>query len=84
VNLSLDVNYAAQLGDSFQIFTGATAGASSFNITSNLGGGLFWDASQLGSAGVLTVVPEPGTSSLVLLSLSALVCGIQRIRSKRP
>lgn len=83
VNLSLDVNYAALLGDSFQVFTGATAGASSFNITSNLGGGLYWDASQLGSAGILTVVPEPGPSSLVLLSLSSLAYGIRRVRSKR-
>jgi hypothetical protein len=80
VNLFLDVNYAAQVGDSFQVFTGSKPGAGVFNITTDLGGGLAWDASQLSSSGILTVVPvpEPGTLTLSVFGLGALVCTLRR------
>jgi autotransporter-associated beta strand protein len=82
--LYLDVNYAAQLGDSFQIFTGAKAGIGSFTIVTDLGGGLFWDASQLGSTGLLTVVPEPASVSLAALGLVALSFRNRQRDRRRP
>jgi autotransporter-associated beta strand protein len=85
VNLFLDVNYAAQIGDSFQVFTSARPGAGAFTITTDLGPSMSWDSSQLSSAGVLTIVavPEPGTLSLAFLGLGVFVYTLRRKRHSR-
>lgn len=74
--LYLDVSYAATDGDTFTIFTNGVIGrgwdSGSFLITTNLGGGLSWDTSDLASAGTIRIVPEPGTAGLVGLGLSVL------------
>jgi len=80
--LSLDVNYAAQRGDSFQIFTDGLPNLGAFTIETNLGGGLSWDTSQLGTLGILSVVPEPGIC-LLFGTGAALVLFRQRQRLRR-
>jgi len=73
--LDLAVSYAAKSGDTFQLFTSGGYDSGSFIILSNLSGGLSWDASQLASTGVISIVPEPSAlalSGLGLITLSAL------------
>jgi autotransporter-associated beta strand protein len=65
--LYLHVSYAATEGDSFLIFTNEVFTAGGFAIGTNLVGGLYWDTSQLASAGIVTVVPEPSVSALLAL-----------------
>jgi autotransporter-associated beta strand protein/T5SS/PEP-CTERM-associated repeat protein len=71
LNLVFIDGFTPVYGASFTIFTGVDPGfdAGSFIILSNLGGGLTWDISQLGSTGVITVVPEPATGALIVLGL---------------
>jgi len=76
--LDLAVSYSAAPGDSFLIFTSGTINSGTFAITTNLTGGLTWDTSQLASAGVLTVVPEPSACALAGLGLVALALGVHR------
>ena len=67
LNLMLIDGFTPLQGASFTIFNGATPGfnAGSFTFTTNLGGGLYWDTSGLGSTGVVSVVPEPSTWALL-------------------
>lgn len=81
--LFLDVGYAAASGDSFQIFTDTLPGFSSFTIESNLGGGLTWDLSQIGTTGIISVVPEPSSAVLFALGLGALLLATRVKCSKK-
>ena len=74
-SLMLDVadGFTADNGDRFEVFRFFADGESqitgSFAIGPedlDLGGGLFFDASELESTGFLTVVPEPGSVALLL------------------
>ena len=53
--LSLAVNYEAQEGDSFLVFTNGGYDAGTFTLETNLGNGLVWNTSALASAGVLSI-----------------------------
>lgn len=66
LNLRILDDYTPLSGASFTIFNGLTPGfgAGSFTLTTNLGGGLSWDMSELASLGVVTIVPEPSTPAL--------------------
>lgn len=82
--LFLDVGYAASLGDAFTIFTngvgrGWTSG--DFIIDSDLGGGLAWDASELSTTGVISVVPEPASTGLALAGFCAVFFALGRART---
>ncbi len=68
--LYLDVDYGAAYGDSFLIFTNGLPTVGSFNIATNLGGGLHWDTSALASLGIVSVVPEPSVFALTGSCLS--------------
>lgn len=61
-----NTGYAALLGDTVTVFSNWSSITGSFSsITgTDLGGGLSWDTSLLGSSGVLTVVPESSTALL--------------------
>lgn len=63
LNLMLIDGYVPLFGSSFVIFNGATPGfeAGEFTLTTNLGGGLSWDTTDLASDGIVRVVPEPST-----------------------
>ena len=78
--LDLNVSYAATAGDSFLLFTSGGFDSGSFTITTNLSGGLTWDASQLASTGMVSIVPEPSTLVLSGLALIALAAFVQRYR----
>ncbi len=41
-------------------------------MTTNLGGGMTWDTSNLASLGVVSIVPEPSALALAGAALSAL------------
>jgi hypothetical protein len=62
-------------GDRFDLFDFApgseTGGFSSLDLPA-LPAGLSWDTSALATSGVLSVVPEPGASFLVVLGLGLL------------
>jgi autotransporter-associated beta strand protein/T5SS/PEP-CTERM-associated repeat protein len=81
--LYLEVSYAAVFGDSFQIFTGHLPSFGSFTVETNLGDGLSWDTSLLGTSGIITVVPEPATAGLVALGLIAVFRRRRRCRDGR-
>ncbi len=70
-----NTGYTATLHDSIQIFqnwTSITGGFSSFTGR-ELGGGLSWDTSALGSTGYITVVPEPSTWMLFAGGLTFVI-----------
>jgi len=89
--LSLQVGYAAAVGDTFTVFTDGLTGrgwnSGGFTITTNLGNGLTWDTSKLGTDGMLTVVPEPATWALLglgfLLVVGRLRCSRASTRAAR-
>lgn len=82
LSLQLVDGYAPNPGDSFLLFTGGGLDFGDFtSITTNLGAGLTWDTSQLGSTGLITAVPEPSTWALLGLGLFSL--GIFHWRSRR-
>jgi fibronectin-binding autotransporter adhesin len=62
-------NYA--FGDSLAIFTNWHSFSGSFDLITgtDLGNGLFWDTSQLGVNGTITVIAVPEPSSIVVLAL---------------
>lgn len=84
--LHLDVGYAAAAGDSFTIFTSGGWDAGSFtNITTNLGGDLKWNTSDLASTGVITVIPitvipEPYEYAAGLAALLIALILLRRFR----
>src|SRR5262249_41032318 len=84
LNLMLTNGFTPQNGASFQIFNGTTPDfdAGSFTLTTNLGGGLYWDTSALASTGVVLVVPEPGTAALVVFGLLAIAVWRPRLRGR--
>jgi hypothetical protein len=57
--------FIPQLGNSFDIINGATFGTFGALSLPSLSGGLSWNTSGLYSSGVISVVPEPGTFSLL-------------------
>jgi len=68
-------SYTGVLNDTFQLFdvsAGSWTGASAFAIDTNslptLTGGLTWNSSNFETNGSISVVPEPGTISLLLLA----------------
>lgn len=76
--LQLTVNYAAQEGDAFKILASGGYDFGSFLISSNLGGGLYWNTSELASNGTISVVPEPSTYALLAPGLAALLFVVRR------
>lgn len=61
-----NTGYSALLGDTVTVFSNWSSITGSFSSVTgtDLGGGLSWDTSLLGSSGVLTVVPESSTALL--------------------
>jgi fibronectin-binding autotransporter adhesin len=70
--LTLTINYSVAYGDTFQIFTSGGYDGGSFDILSNIEG-YTWDTSQLASSGIITVVPEPGTWTMVAAGLGLIL-----------
>ncbi len=67
--LNLNTTYTAQLGDVVTLFdAGLFNGAFNSFTGLDLGSGLAWDVSRVGIDGSITVIPEPGTLSLVALA----------------
>jgi T5SS/PEP-CTERM-associated repeat protein len=66
--------YLPQAGQQFDLFDfGSFAGDFDTIQLPALGGTLAWDDSQLETAGVLKVVPEPGSAALLLLGLGMMM-----------
>lgn len=74
LNGTLDVNllngFTPSADQSFDIFSGNTAGSFTQVNLPALGNGLSWDTSNLYTTGVVSVVPEPST--LALLGVGAI------------
>lgn len=74
LNGTLDVNllngFTPSADQSFDIFSGNTAGSFTQVNMPALGNGLSWDTSNLYTTGVVSVVPEPST--LALLGVGAI------------
>lgn len=75
------------VGQSFQVFDwGGVTPDSLFGelVLPDLGPGLLWDAGDLYTSGVLTVVPEPGSNALLLLTGAVLLgASLRHIGRKR-
>ena len=84
LQLTIDEGYTPALGDSFNLFNGTTPGfnSGSFLISTNLGEGLAWDTSALGSLGVVSVVPEPSTWILLAAGVLSTVAWTRRSGSR--
>jgi hypothetical protein len=79
--LAIDnTGYSATFGDSITVFTNWNSITGSFDsITgTGLGGGLSWDTTSLYSAGVLTVVPEPSTTTLLVVAGILIAASLRR------
>ncbi len=71
--LHLTTGYSALLGDTVQLFDATSFQGSFDTITGTaLGGGLSWDITNLATTGSITVIPEPSSLALILLSLGAV------------
>ncbi len=83
-NVTLFGGYSPALNDSFDLLDFNNIDSTGFNLASDLilpslGAGLAWDTGNFTSFGVLTVIPEPGSASLLLAGLSMFV-GLRRRR----
>ena len=67
-------DFAPSEGDRFELFQlGGVSGNFDSILLPPLSGGLAWDDDSLMSAGVLGVVPEPGTLSLSILTMISIL-----------
>jgi autotransporter-associated beta strand protein len=83
--LSLNnTGYSAAFGDVITIFSNWGGFAGSFDTITgtDLGGGLSWDTTKLGTTGTIEVVPEPSTYAL--LALAAVGLTVHVVRRRRP
>lgn len=73
--LAIDLidGFSPRLGNSFDLFDGPTAGMFDNLDLDPLSSGLVWNTSQLYSTGVLSVVPEPTSLSLLALGAGGLL-----------
>jgi autotransporter-associated beta strand protein len=72
--LNLSTGYAFQVGDAVDLFDWGTVTGTFASITgTDLGGGLSWDTSSLYTTGVITVVPEPATWTLITVGGTLLM-----------
>lgn len=71
--LKLSANYTIANGNSFSLFQDFASRSGTFAALDlpTLGGGLSWDTSNLYSTGVVSVIPEPSTGLLLLISGAA-------------
>lgn len=71
--LKLSANYTIANGNSFSLFQDFASRSGTFTALDlpTLGGGLSWDTSDLYSTGVVSVIPEPSTGLLLLISGAA-------------
>lgn len=80
VTINIDGSYTGVVGDLFDLtttnFTGATLGT-----LPTLSGGLTWDTSDFISEGILRVVPEPQTITLLMGSLLGLAAIYRKRRA---
>ncbi len=73
-SVELSGGFVPTFGDEFSLltFTTATGGFDTLDLPV-LGTGLSWDASNFGSTGKISVVPEPATTGLFVLALVGFV-----------
>ena len=76
--ITLYNGFSPSLNDSFDLWDATSVDNSSFTTSSDLNlpalpGGLGWDSSAFAATGVLTVIPEPGTTALGALAAVTLL-----------
>ncbi len=84
--LALDnTGYTANLGDTITLFQSwATYSGAFANITgTDLGGGLFWDTSSLGTNGTITVSAVPEPTSIIFGSIAVAAGGFGAWKRRR-
>jgi len=80
ITLTFKGLYTPQGGDSFNLASGFTLSNFTFNLP-DLEEGLSWDTTAFANGGLLTVVPEPSTYTLIALAAIGLVALRWRSRS---
>jgi hypothetical protein len=71
LDVTLENGFVPVPGDQFQVLSFGSDGGGFSSV--NLPTDVQWDASQLFSTGILTVVPEPGTATLGAVSLAGML-----------
>ncbi len=84
ITVSLTNGFQPLLNDTFDLFEFSAANASGFDLNADLilpalNPGLQWDRSNFLSEGILVVIPEPLSSSVLLTGL-AYIAGLRRRR----